>query len=381
MHVGIDLTALLDQPTGVDNYVASLVTHMARLRSRARFTLFVNAADRGRFDGALPDSFRMVPCSLRARPARLAFQQALLPAAAAALRLDVVHSPAFIMPLVRGRARHLLTVYDMTFFTMPHLHNRLHRSRVFTEAVRLSIRRADRVSVPSESTRRELLAALPDVPPERVEVIPPGIGEAFGEVPAEQVGSVRRRWGLPAHYVLHVGTLEPRKNLPLLLEAYRRLVAAGRAPGELVLAGARAWGWEPIRDSLHDPVLRGRVRVLGYVPPEDLAALYAGATMFVFPSVSEGFGFPPLEAMSCGVPTIAARTSALAENLEGAAELVAPGDAVALAAAIDRLARQQQLRRRRREQGLERARQFRWEQAARLTLAAYEQLAGSPGRP
>jgi alpha-1,3-rhamnosyl/mannosyltransferase len=368
MRVGIDVTALLPQATGVDNYLTHLVLALGRVDRVTRYTVFTNAEDRRLFAGALPPNFTIVPACLRGRPVRLVFQQALLPAAARALGLDVLHSPSFLMPLVRGRQRHLLTVYDMTMFTMPGHHTLLRRSRLFLRGVSASIRRTDLVSVPSEAVRQDLLALMPDVPPDRVRVIVPGVGEEFR--PAPDGRPVR-----PRPYVLFVGTLEPRKSVETLAASYRQLVAEGDLDEELVLAGRVGWNCERLFAQLEAPELRGRVHRLGYVPQAELVRLYAGARLFVYPSLREGFGFPPLEALASGIPTITTDSSAMAENLRGAAELVPAGDVQALTAAMRRLLRDPALRTERRARGLERAARFRWEETARQTRACYEELA------
>src|SRR5439155_25547701 len=149
MRVGIDLTALLPIATGVDRCLENLVLHLGQLDRDTRYTIFMNHEDRHRFDDVLPSNFGTAPLGLRPRGARLLFQQLLLPAAAAVLRLDVLHSPSFFMPLVRGSQRHLLSVYDVTMFTMPAYHTALRRSAPFRRGVALSLRRADIVCVPS----------------------------------------------------------------------------------------------------------------------------------------------------------------------------------------------------------------------------------------
>lgn len=374
MRVGIDVTALVSHGTGVDSYVRGLMRHLIRAGTDHRLTFFVNLEDRALLNGDVPDNVRMVAGSLRPRPVRLAFQQLALPAAWRRLELDVVHSPAFLMPLARGRPRHLLMVHDMTFFSLPHMHTRLHRSTAFRYAVRTSIRKADQLIVPSESTRDDVMRSLPTLSSARIEVIPPGVSQHFRPRADEEVRAVRERFELPRDYVLHVGTIEPRKNLRGLIDAYERLVAGG-ATAHLVLAGRPGGDLDALKSVLASQGLSGRVHLLGYVARQDLPALYSAARVFVFPSIYEGFGFPPLEAMACGVPTIAARSSALAENLGGAAELVAPWDTEALAEAMRRLLRDEGLRRRRRREGMERAASFSWQTTARKTLACYEELA------
>lgn len=368
LRVGIDLTALQPVATGVDNCLLRLVAHLALLDGETCYELFVNRADRHRLPG-LPGNFRLHAWGARPRSLRLALQQLVLPAAAAALRLDVLHSPSFFMPLLRGRRpRHALSVYDMTFFSRPRTHSLLRGSAAFRFGVRASIERADLVVVPSAHVRADVLARLPAVSPARVRVVAPGVGEEFH--PRAAIGAPA---GPP--YILCVGTLQPRKDLPTLVDAYRRLVTSEERPEHLVLAGQPGWGMRDLLRRLDAPALRGRVHLAGYVAQADLPRLYAGSRLFVFPSLEEGFGFPPLEAMASGVPTIASDTSAMAENLRGAAELVPPGDAAAWAAAMARLLHDEDARRQLRRRGLERAACFRWEDTARRTLDCYRALA------
>lgn len=154
-------------------------------------------------------------------------------------------------------------------------------------------------------------------------------------------------------------------------------MSKGEIEEHLVLAGGLGWGYQDLLKQLESPELQGKVHLRGYVPQEELPWLYAGAKMFVYPSLQEGFGFPPLEAMACGIPTISSLSSSLAENLQGAAELVPPEDIEALTDAMRRLLQDESLRAKRREQGLERAAKFRWEKTARQTVNCYVTVATS----
>jgi glycosyltransferase involved in cell wall biosynthesis len=377
VKVAIDLTALMPEATGVDNYLKHLVLSLARVDRDSHYTLFLNYEDRRLFDGQLPDNFQPLPLSIRARAARLAFQQGILPLAAGARGIHVTHSPSFIMPMVRGRQRHVLTIYDMTSFSLPSYHIPLRRSAAYRTAVQLSIRRADVVTVPSRSARQEILDLVPGVDASRLRIVEPGISEQFTLHRDEDVGREIRRLGLPARYILHVGTIEPRKNLGRLIEAYRALIERDGLEEHLVLVGRLGWAYDALLAQVQTPQLRGRVHVRGYVPQRDLPWVYAGARLFVYPSLWEGFGFPPLEAMACGVPVVVSSTSAMSENLAGAAELVAPDDVESLTSAMRRLLSDEPLRRRARDLGLERARRFRWENTAREMRACYQALATS----
>jgi glycosyltransferase involved in cell wall biosynthesis len=377
VRVGFDATPLLPESTGVDTFIRGLLSQLALVPHDHEITVFANAEDRRDLEERLGEGLRILSAARRPRPVRLLFQQVGLPAAARALDLDVVHSPSFLIPMVRARQRHLLTVHDMTFFSMPDMHIKLRRSAPFKRAVLASIRRADRVHVPSEAALGEVLAFLPELRRSRTSVIPHGIGDSFRPRSEEEVGDVRGRLGLPSAYILHVGTIQPRKNLGRLVDAYEQLVLAGAVEEDLVLAGRRGWQHGPLEARLEAPAIRGRVHRPGYVADGDLPGLYAGARLFVYPSLHEGFGLPPLEAMACGTPTVASRAPALLENLSGAATLVDATDVPALVAAMKQLLLDPELAARRRSAGLERAKAFGWENTARRMLACYDELAAT----
>ena len=384
MRIGIDLTALLPEATGVDVALTGLVRELARIDRETAYTLFVNREDRALFADSLPPNFSIWAPSLRPRAARLLFQQGLLPGLAAALRIDVLHSPSFILPIAPGRVRHLLTVHDLTSFSRPGDHVPLRRSRGYLRAVRASVRRADLVTVPSAAVKHTVAHYLGAAAAAKTAIVPWGIGAEFRPLAGAAERAQLRALGVPEHYVLFVGTIEPRKNVAGLLEAYRLLLRERPEAPALVLAGRLGWQYENVIAELDRRDLRSRVVRIGYVPAAVLPALYAGATLFVYPSHEEGFGFPPLEAMACGTPTIVSDAPSLAENLTGAAELVSAGDVPALAGALRRLLGDAALRARRRELGLARARQYRWDATARRFVAFYQELArGTPetGRP
>jgi glycosyltransferase involved in cell wall biosynthesis len=374
VRVAIDLTALQRRVTGCDRYFLELVGALAAIDAATEYVLFLNRGDRERLGTALPANFRTVALPFRGRAARLVFQQAVLPLWLRHLDVQVLHSPSFFTALAPTRARHVVTVHDLTFFSMPHAHSRLRRSRAFRAGVRASIRRADLVIVPSHATAAEVYRLAPGLAADAVRVVPLGVGPRFSPEPPHVVAAVLVRFGIAKPYLLHVGTLEPRKNLETLLEAFRSLCADGGFDLDLVLIGKTGWGNDGLRRVLQAPDLAGRVHRLGYVTDGDLAALYSGARVFVFPSVHEGFGLPPLEAMACGAPTVASSAGALVENLAGAAVLVEPS-AAAIGAAVTRLLHDAAELTRLRAVGRERAGIFGWQLTAQATRACYEELA------
>jgi glycosyltransferase involved in cell wall biosynthesis len=377
-HVGLDLTALLPQPTGVDRYITELVAALARIETTMRFTLFVNRADRSRFD-KLPRNFQVLAIGYRNRPARLVVQQACLPTLCTARRIDVLHSPSFLTPWLRGRTTHVVTVHDMTFFSMPEVHARLRRSLPFRRLVLGSIRRAAAITVPAAAVRDDLLARVPGLDPERVIVTPYGVSRRFSTVrDGDRARLAAMPWLPRAPFVLSLCTLEPRKNLPALIEAFRRLVERG-SDLDLVLAGGVGQARDSIDAAVRRSGLARRIHLPGFVPDELLPALYGRARVFAYPSLDEGFGFPPLEAMAGGVPVVASARSALAENLAGAAVLVDPRDPDALASAIQTLASNGAARAAAIAAGLARAARFSWDETARLTLEGYRGVATESG--
>jgi alpha-1,3-rhamnosyl/mannosyltransferase len=379
MRVALDLTALNANPSGIDRYLLGLARSLALLERDAEFFFFINVEDRARFAGSyrLPGHCHVLPCCFRPRIFRLFFQQLLQPLFLYALRIDLLHSPTFIMPWWRGRARHVLTIHDMSSFVMPHCHPPIRRGPLYERIVSGSIRRADLVTVPSSSVKADIMRFVKGVNEERIRVIACGIDDAFHPRDAAEVAPVLQRLSIPTPYVLYLGTLDPRKNLPTLIDAFAELVAAGR-PEHLVLGGDAGWSPNELLSRVARNELRGRVHLSGYIAEADLPFVYSGAALFVYPSLLEGFGFPPLEAMATGVPVIATDSSSLRENLAGAAVLVPPNDGKRLAEAMRILLSDETARATAVDAGLKRSQSYRWDRFAAETFACYEELCREP---
>jgi glycosyltransferase involved in cell wall biosynthesis len=233
------------------------------------------------------------------------------------------------------------------------------------------LRRANVILADSQATRHDLTRLL-SIDPARVELVYPGVGARFCPLPAEAIEPVRRDLGLPDHFVLFVSTLEPRKNLVRLLEAFAQIIQNDSSNLHLVIAGRRGWLYEDIFAAIDRLRLRERVRLLDYVHDKDLPALYNLAAAFAYPSIYEGFGIPPLEAMACGTPTVVADNSSLPEVVADAAVLVSAEDVGSIASGLARAVSDTALRARLRVAGPVQARTFTWEQAARQVLACYQ---------
>jgi glycosyltransferase involved in cell wall biosynthesis len=275
---------------------------------------------------------------------------------------DVVHSSHPLLTPSR-RAAQIVTIHDLYFLAHPE-RTRAEIRRDYPGLVRSHARRAARILVPSRFTAREVEHQL-GVAAERIAVCPPGAPDWKP-----------RTAPLAGGYILFFSTLEPRKNVGGLLEAYARLLAAdepARRVPDLVLAGKAtvdAAGW---LDRLSRPPFAGRVRPIGYVAPADREALYAGARLLVMPSFEEGFGIPVLEAMTCGVPVVASDRGSLPEVVGDAAPLVDPGNPVAIAAAIARMLADEAFAGACAAKGVLRARQFSWDHTAQLVVDLYRQ--------
>jgi glycosyltransferase involved in cell wall biosynthesis len=231
-----------------------------------------------------------------------------------------------------------------------------------------SARAARRVIAISEATKRDLVERY-RIAPRKIRVVYHGRDPIFEPVgDQEKIAGVAARYGVNQPYCIHVGTIQPRKNLGLLVAAWGDLKARMESPPQLLVAGKRGWLYESLFDAVQDRGLEDLVKFADYVDREDLPALYSGAVALTFPSLYEGFGLPALEAMGCATPVLAAKASSLPEVVGDAGVLLDPHDAVAWAAAVERLMRDEEMRRGLARKGLERAAGFTWERCARDTL-------------
>jgi glycosyltransferase involved in cell wall biosynthesis len=280
------------------------------------------------------------------------------------------------MPLL-ALPRTVVTIHDLGFIRFPERYKKA--KRLYLHALTaLSAKRAKHLITPSEAIRREVIELL-KIKPERVTAIAEGVSGDFKPYPVETVEEFRREKGLPARFVLYVGTLEPRKNIPLLIKAFARWRnenPAGADGVRLVLGGAKGWFYEEIFRLVEQLGLSEVTDFPGYLREADLPLWYNSARCFVYPSVYEGFGLPPLEAMACGCPVITSDASSLPEVVGEAGIMIKPDDEVGLTAALNRLLTDEAAWAAYREKGLTRAARFTWQEAARQTLRIYRQIVG-----
>lgn len=377
LRIAIDATAVLPQPTGAGNYTLNLVRALPRVDPTSQYFVFVTSQNAELLGVEAPN---LTPVRVRcaSRPARLVWEQTGLPLLVRRLGVDVLHSPHYTMPVAKP-CRSVVTFCDMTFALMPELHRTWHR-RFFPTMMRWSARHADRLIAISESTRQDVMRLL-DVPADRIVAIPLAGSPVFCVLPRAEIAAVCGRHGLvPGGYLCYVGVLEPRKDVPTLIDAYARI--AGAFPDvPLAIVGRNGWMYESIFRRVEEHGIGNRVRFLGHVAQEELIGLYNGARAFVYPSRYEGFGLPILEAMQCGAPVVTTTVSSMPEVAGDAALLVPPSDAAALAGALERLLSDDALARDLSARGVARAATFSWERCAADTARVYQSIAADGRRP
>jgi glycosyltransferase involved in cell wall biosynthesis len=284
---------------------------------------------------------------------------------------DVLFVPAHVLPVIHPRSS-LVTVHDLGYLHFPDAHP-WHERTYLDLSTRWNARAAQHILADSCATKADLVTIC-GTPPEKISVVYPGVDEALApEADKRRIEAVKARYGIDGGYFLFIGTLQPRKNLSRLIDAFDRLrTECPEDSYTLVLAGGPGWRSDKLAAQVRRLNLKGRVRFPGYIPGGDKGALLSGALAFVFPSLYEGFGLPVLEAQACGCPVIASTTSSLPEVTGEAGILVDPTDTSAIAAAMKRAAADSRLRGDLVNQGLANVRRFTWTACARSVMAAIE---------
>jgi len=380
VRIGIDLSLIPGERAGGGQYGYQLAAALARVDRRHRYRLYpvfyyIVHPDYAQTEFPTSErmqlAFRHLPSPLvrwlwRAEGPALVKEWMLGP-------VDVVHSTTLCAPRLSARKRLVVTIYDVSFVTHPEFHLEAN-IRHCLAGTREAIERADAILAISEHTRRDLVERM-GAPPDRVLVTPLAPDPSLARVtdPA-RLDEVRRRYGLPERFVLFVGTLEPRKNIARLIDAYATLPERLQRDAGLVMAGGKGWLSDTMRDEVARRGMGDRVRFIGYVRPEDMASLYSLATTFAYPSLYEGFGLPVLEAMVCGTPVLTSNVSSLPEVAGDAALLVSPTDVGEIADGLAQMLEDAALAAKLSARGLEWTTRFSWDRCARETLAVYESL-------
>lgn len=387
MHIGIDFTAGAWQGAGIGRYTRELISAVLAQALEYRFSLFYAAG----FPGAARPPYlaelrqlcanhpraRAIPIPLPPRRLTQLWHRlrAPLPIEWFTGRLDILHAPDFVPPPTRART--IVTIHDLSYMVHPECAVP-GVAAYLRAAVPRGLARADAIFADSDATRRDL-RRLMKIAPDQVEVVYPAVGAEFRPLPPEVCEPVRQKLQLPRNFILFVGTIEPRKNLARLVEAFAQMdhdAARAACGGELflALAGRKGWMYQPVFEAIDRLGLRDRVKILDFVDDSDLPMVYNLARVFAYPSIYEGFGIPPLEALACGTPVLTADNSSLPEAVGDAALLAPADDVAAISAGLSRLLSDSALRARLRTAGQEQARRYRWEQSARQVILRYQSL-------
>lgn len=288
---------------------------------------------------------------------------------------DIYHFVNFVVP-PRVKGRIINTVYDMVYKTFPQTMEKANY-RKLDRSLKDSCSRADAVITISENSKQELMGYL-GVPEEKIHIIPPGVDLSVYkpmEALSKAMADIRQKYSLPEKYLLYLGTIEPRKNIPTVIRAFHQFSLSDKQGYKLVVAGKKGWMFQEVFDLVTSLGLKDKVIFSGYVDEEDKPYIYAGADVFLFPSLYEGFGMPPLEAMACGVPVITSNTSSLPEVVGDAGIQTDPLDVEAISSAIMQLTSDSELRQTLVAKGLQRAQGFTWTDSVKKLLKVYELLA------
>jgi glycosyltransferase involved in cell wall biosynthesis len=369
VRIGIDARKLHD--FGIGTYIRNLLRHLARLDSQTEFVIFCRPEDRDAL-AAVGENFRPVP---ETSGNYSIAEQVKIPWALKREGVTLFHAPHYVLPpLVQCRS--VVTIHDVIHLMFPqYLPNRVAFSYA-KWSITQAAQRATRVMTVSESSKRDILRFV-DTEPDKIDVIYNAYDERFAMEPREEdVVRVRERYQLTDEFVLYAGNVKPHKNLERLIDAFALVRKRGLDHLRLVLIGDEISKYTALRRAVHQHQLHKYVRFLGYLPEETLAVMYRLAGVFVFPSLYEGFGLPPLEAMASGTPVVTSNVSSLPEVAADAAVLVDPYDPQAIADGIYRVLTDEQLRRALIHKGIARAGQFSWEQSVRRVRRIYGEVSG-----
>lgn len=377
LHIGLDVTAVPTQPVGAGRYTIEIARALGR-RNDLVTTLFARQADAPRWKslaGEADKSLNVVARAPRSRPLRLLYGELGLSRDVRAKRpaLDLFHGPHYQTP----RALHrpcVVTVHDLTFVEHPEWHERS-KVIVFSRALRLSAQRADVVICVSQHTADRYMERYR--PRGEVRVVMHGVDHSRFHATTDAAGdaAVLASLGIRTPYLIHVGTIEPRKNIPNLIRAFD--VVGLRDPElRLVLAGQLAWGEEELQQAITASRLSDRIVQLGYVADDCVAPLLRGAAAVAYPSIEEGFGLPALEALACGAPLVTSSGSVMSEFAGDAALCIDATNVDDLASALLELLEAGPRQDERRERGFARAREFTWDRSAAGHLDSYRLALG-----
>ncbi len=367
MRIGIEAErANLPNPTGVERYAAELIRNLAKLDSKNEYILYFRSKPQ-RWFSQLPKNFsyKVMPFPKFWTQIRISLEMMMHP-------VDVLLIPASALPLWHPK-NSVVTVHDIAFELFAGIYTGF-MNYYQKWAARYAVRNSAKVISVSQATKEDVVRVY-KADPDKITVTHLGLDDTFKPRTYEEVQKVLDKYGLVYQkYILFVGTLQPRKNIIKLVEAYEKLKNENRIEEKLIVVGAKGWLWEPIAEKIRRAGFDGAVRHLDYVDQEDLPFLYSGAKLLTLPALYEGFGLPPLEAMASGVPVVVSNVSSLPEVSGDASVLVDPNSVNSIAEGLLEVLTNSNLRQQMIDRGLARAKHFTWENTAKKTLEVLESL-------
>lgn len=372
MNIGINGLLMSGAKTGIGNYMHNLLKALAKVDTTNSYKIFTAA------QGETQDSFasnqQQIAVNLPSTGswARILWEQTMLPQQMKPHQIDIMHFADYALPVLSKTRPWIISVHDLAYRIYPETFS---RGKLWTKLalVKPSLHKAGKIITGSENTKQDIIKFY-GISPERIAVTTYGVDlDRFYPLSGTEVQTGLERYGLEPGYILFIGTLEPRKNIISVIRAYHHLRNNG-CKQKLVIGGGTGWLYSDIFKLVEELKLVEEIIFTGYLPDEDLALLYNGAGVFVYPSLYEGFGLPPLEAMACGTPVVTSNVSSLPEVVGDAGLMVPPLESKAIAEAIGSVLANQQLADQLREKGIQRAQNFSWEKTARQTLAVYQEV-------
>lgn len=371
MRIGIDGFPLIKPKTGVGHYTLELAKALAALRPGDSFELISPYPFPEEIRRQVAPFPNLHIVSVKMSGLNRRWWELGAPRYVRKEKLDLFHGTNYEVPLW-NRRRSVITVHDLSVFTHPETHDP-RTARRTQRRLPIMLRAASHIITPTEAVKHELVTRF-GITPARITVTHEAPRKDFFPVEQNEAASVRRRLEIEDDFILFVGTIEPRKNLKTLLSVFARILKQTSLRPQLVIAGGEGWLTQEFRDAAAANDFGDRLRLTGYLNDGDLRALYSSCKVFVYPSLYEGFGLPPLEAMACGAPVIASRIPAHEETLNEKALLVDPLDDAALTRAIVELLEHVSARERLAANGKQRAANFSWEKTAESTWEVYQAL-------
>ncbi|MDD5771926.1 MAG: glycosyltransferase family 1 protein [bacterium] len=364
MNIGLDVSPIADGNwTGVGNYIINLINDISKIDKENKYYLcyrFSHIKNKAQILKIDQDNFRT---KIIQEPLNFIFQ----------LKLDIFHGMADRLPW-SYRSRNIVTIHDIGAAVLGDNYASKHFKEMMIKRYdnMLNKKQADLVITVSEFTKREILNNFA-YPEEKIRVIYHGVRKMFSPQSEQNIRITKEKYGINSDYFLYVGAINLRKNILRILEAFK-IFSENNKMANLVLTGNLSYGHQEILDKIYKLKLESRVKLIGYMKNEELASLYSGAKALIFASLYEGFGLPAIEAMACGTPVLTSNMSSMPEITGGAACMVDPLDVSDIAKNLSVLAEDDNLRKMLSEKGLERARIFSWEKAARETLKVYNEF-------